>query len=78
MLLTKLQFKNFLVRNNFQKIIILKTKFYGFKVDESELFSADSVIDEKNAAIYQPEYLNKLSSGSLPPHKLVNYCNMYL
>jgi hypothetical protein len=50
------------VRNNSQKIIILKTKFYGFKGDESELFNADSVIDEKNAAIYQPEYLNKLSS----------------
>ena len=78
MLLTKSQFKNFLVRNNFKKIIILKTKFYGFKGDETVLLSADSVIDEEHAAIYQTEYLNKLSSGSLPPHKLVNNCNMYL
>ena len=62
MLLTKSQFKNFL-RNNFKKIIILKTKFYGFKGDETVLLSADSVIDEEHAAIY-PEYLNKLSSGS--------------
>ena len=78
MLLKKSQFKNLLVRNNFKKIIILKTKFYGFKGDETVLLSGDSVIDEEHAAIYLPKYLNKLSSGSLPPHKLVNNCNMYL